>query len=121
MTRCPYCRKPLREHEVYCDFCEEDTTKKIKKKKIKPKISQKSKIFEGLETRSQSAVKAATRTIPKPKKEEPKIIAYCVKCRKKVTVKNPKDYTMKNKRAAIKGVCPVCKTKVFRIIGMKKK
>jgi hypothetical protein len=105
MTKCPYCRRTLREHEVYCDFCEEDTTKKIKK----PKQYIKKEI------------KASVKTIHKPKKEEPKIIAYCVKCRKKVIVKNPKDYTMKNKRAAIKGTCSVCSTKVFRIIGMKKK
>jgi hypothetical protein len=103
MTKCPYCRKPLREHEVYCDFCEEDTTKKIKKPKIEPKAE----------------IKIPVKKPIKPK--EPKIIAYCVKCRKKVIVKNPKDYTMKNKRAAIKGTCPVCSTKVFRIIGMKKK
>jgi len=105
MTKCPYCQKTLREHEVYCDFCEEDTTKKIKKPK---------------QQNTRKETKTPVKTIPKQKKE-PKIIAYCVKCRKKVTVKNPKDYTMKNKRAAIKGICPVCKTKVFRIIGMKKK
>ena len=104
MTKCPYCQKTLREHEVYCDFCEEDTTKKIKKQKAEPPRA----VIQPVK-------------IPPKQKEEPKIIAYCVKCRKKVIVKDPKDYTMKNKRAAIKGVCPVCKTKVFRIIGMKKK
>ena len=41
--------------------------------------------------------------------------AYCVKCRKKVEIKNPQAMTMKNKRPATKGVCPSCGTKVFRI------
>jgi len=41
--------------------------------------------------------------------------AYCVKCRKKVDIKNPKSITMKNKRPATQGECPSCGTKVFRI------
>ena len=41
--------------------------------------------------------------------------AYCVKCRKKVEVKDPKQITMKNGRPATQGSCPVCGTKVFRI------
>ena len=41
--------------------------------------------------------------------------AYCVKCRKKVEIKNPKQVTLKNKLPAIQGVCPACGSKVFRI------
>jgi len=41
--------------------------------------------------------------------------AYCVKCRAKVEIKNPKKITMKNKRPATSGTCPKCSTKVFRI------
>lgn len=41
--------------------------------------------------------------------------AYCVKCRKKVEVKNPTKVTLKNKRPAVSGICPSCGTKVFRI------
>ena len=41
--------------------------------------------------------------------------AYCVKCKKKVTMKGPKAITMKNGRAAKKGTCPKCGTGVFRI------
>ena len=44
-----------------------------------------------------------------------KLQAYCFKCRKKVEVKNPQKVTLKNKRPATQGVCPVCETKVFRI------
>ena len=39
---------------------------------------------------------------------------YCVKCKKKVEMQNPKKITMKNKRPATQGVCPKCGTKVFR-------
>ncbi len=41
--------------------------------------------------------------------------AYCMKCRKKVEIKNPQQITMKNKKPATRGVCPSCGTKVFRI------
>lgn len=115
MSKCPYCRRKLREHEVYCDFCEQDTTKLIKrtkKKTSKPETKKRLKPYYEQMVQSPPKLKI---------KKEPKFIAYCVKCRKKVTVKNPKDYTMKNKRLAIKGVCPFCATKVFRILGMKKK
>ncbi len=41
--------------------------------------------------------------------------AYCMKCRKKVEIKNPKQIILKNGRPAVQGVCSVCGTKVFRI------
>ena len=41
--------------------------------------------------------------------------AYCMKCRKKVEIKNAKSTTLKNGRPAIQGECPGCGTKVFRI------
>ncbi len=43
--------------------------------------------------------------------------AYCVKCGKKREIKNPQRVTLKNKKPAVKGTCPVCGTKVFRIGG----
>ncbi len=42
---------------------------------------------------------------------------YCVKCRKKVEIKDAKRITMKNGKPATQGVCPGCGTKVFRIGG----
>lgn len=42
---------------------------------------------------------------------------YCVKCKKKVAMKNPKVVTLKNKRKATKGECPKCGTKIFKIGG----
>ncbi|MDH2900003.1 MAG: DUF5679 domain-containing protein [archaeon] len=41
--------------------------------------------------------------------------AYCVKCKAKREIKDPKNVTMKNGKPAIQGVCPVCGTKMFRI------
>jgi len=41
--------------------------------------------------------------------------AYCMKCRGKTEIKNPKAITMKNGKPATQGVCPMCGTKVFRI------
>ena len=43
--------------------------------------------------------------------------AHCVKCRRKVTIKNEQKITMKNGKPATKGLCPKCGTKVFRIGG----
>jgi len=47
--------------------------------------------------------------------KEVKMQAYCVKCRKKVDIKNPKAITMKNGHAATQGECSGCGSKVFRI------
>jgi hypothetical protein len=46
--------------------------------------------------------------------------AYCVKCKIKRTIKNPEKSIMKNGRHAVRGICSVCNSKVFRIIKMKK-
>ena len=49
-----------------------------------------------------------------------KTIGYCVKCRKKQEMKDPKEVKIKGKggpRRAMKGVCPVCGTGMFRILG----
>jgi len=43
--------------------------------------------------------------------------AYCVKCKAKREMKDSKQVTMKNGKAATEGVCPVCGTKMFRIGG----
>jgi hypothetical protein len=50
--------------------------------------------------------------------------AYCVKCKAKSDMKDPKEVTMKGKggktRMAMTGTCAKCGTKMFRIMGMKK-
>jgi DNA-directed RNA polymerase subunit RPC12/RpoP len=53
--------------------------------------------------------------------EAPKYEAYCVKCRKKVEMKEPQEVEIKgkggSKRRAVQGTCPDCGTKVFKILG----
>lgn len=41
--------------------------------------------------------------------------AYCVKCKAKREIKDPREITMKNGKPATTGVCPNCGTKIFRI------
>jgi endogenous inhibitor of DNA gyrase (YacG/DUF329 family) len=43
--------------------------------------------------------------------------AYCVKCKKKVEVKDGKEVRNKKGRRMLKGKCPVCGTTVCRILG----
>ena len=45
--------------------------------------------------------------------------AYCVKCKAKKEMKDPKSVTMKNGRPAMKGVCPDCGTGLYRIMSKK--
>ncbi len=51
------------------------------------------------------------------------VIAYCVKCREKREMKDPKEVAMKGKggveRRAMTGTCVVCGTKMFKILGKK--
>jgi PGF-pre-PGF domain-containing protein len=50
------------------------------------------------------------------KKEEPsRTEAYCIKCKKKVKMKNEQIVTMKNGKMAKKGTCPNCGTRIFRL------
>lgn len=46
---------------------------------------------------------------------------FCVRCKKKVEIKDPKEVSIKGKggsqRKAVSGVCPNCGTKVFKILG----
>lgn len=44
-------------------------------------------------------------------------IAYCVKDRKKQEMLNAKEVEMKGGRRALSGVCAVCGTKMFKILG----
>jgi hypothetical protein len=43
--------------------------------------------------------------------------AYCMKCKTKRKMKDPKKVTMKNGRPATKGVCPTCGTGMYKIGG----
>jgi hypothetical protein len=43
------------------------------------------------------------------------ITGYCLKDKKKVEIKNPKQITMKNGKPATTGECPHCGTKIYKI------
>ncbi len=45
-------------------------------------------------------------------------IAYCVKCKKKVEMKDPVESLTKRGTKIAKGTCPDCGTKVNRMGGM---
>jgi len=47
------------------------------------------------------------------------VVGFCVKCRKKVEVKDPQEVTLKNGRKAIKGKCPYCGTTVYVFVSSK--
>jgi len=49
-----------------------------------------------------------------------KEIAYCVKCREKKEMADPKEVEMKGGRRAMSGICVSCGTKMFKILGNKK-
>ena len=50
--------------------------------------------------------------------------AYCVKCKAKKEMTDPKEVETKGKgdvkRRAMTGTCPDCSTKMFRILGKEK-
>ncbi len=47
--------------------------------------------------------------------------AYCLKCKEKREMKNEEKVVMKNGRPAVKGICPICGTKMFRILKKEEK
>lgn len=47
-------------------------------------------------------------------------VAYCVKCREKRDMQDPNEVEMKGGRRAMQGVCTVCGTKMFKILGKAK-
>jgi len=49
-----------------------------------------------------------------------KVQGYCVKCKAKRDMDDPKEIKMKNGRPAVTGTCPKCGTKMFKIGAMKK-
>lgn len=45
--------------------------------------------------------------------------ARCLKCKKEIDVQEPKQTEVRPGVNAVKGTCPTCKGKVYRIIGKK--
>ncbi|CAI9832114.1 conserved hypothetical protein [Nitrosopumilaceae archaeon] len=62
-------------------------------------------------------VKLFTHVLAKygPHAQSGMVQAYCVKCREKRDIKDPQETQLKNGRPAVKGTCPDCGTKMFRI------
>ncbi len=46
-----------------------------------------------------------------------KIIGYCLHCREKKEMTKAEKVTMKNGRAAARGICPECGGKMFKILS----
>lgn len=46
---------------------------------------------------------------------------YCVICKCKQTIKEPKEKTTSNGRKMMTGICPVCKTKINVFVSSKSK
>ena len=49
-------------------------------------------------------------------------IGYCVKCKAKIAIENPEEVEITGKRGtrkAVKGFCPHCGTKMYRILSKK--
>ena len=49
----------------------------------------------------------------------PEVSGYCMKCKAKKNMVDPKEVEMKNGRPAVSGTCPSCSTKMFKIGKMK--
>ena len=84
----------------------------VEKEIIKPLQKQNKKLDKIEKKLRRSSKKTFSKTII--------LEAYCVKCKTKREIKNPKETTMKNGRPAVKGTCSVCNCKVFRIGKIKK-
>ncbi len=88
----------------------------VEKEIVKPLQKQNKKLDKIEKKLRRSSKKTSKKTSSKTSILE----AYCVKCKTKREIKNPKETTMKNGRPAVKGTCSVCNCKVFRIGKMKK-
>jgi hypothetical protein len=67
-----------------------------------------------------SLIRVVPPALEKPWREEPSVAetyeAYCVKCREKRSFEGEKK-DLPNGRKAAQGLCPVCGTKVTRMLG----
>ncbi len=50
-------------------------------------------------------------------KEEPKVIGWCMRCKKKTEMKDPVEDKTKKGVKMMRGVCSVCGTKMCRMGG----
>jgi pimeloyl-ACP methyl ester carboxylesterase len=69
-----------------------------------------------------AALQTEPESEPAPKSEEAtpaqeEMQAYCVKCRQKRAIQNPRKIVTRKGRSAIEGTCPACGTKLFRFVA----
>ena len=64
-----------------------------------------------------SELKHIIMTMKKSKSNNDNSLGYCVKCRQKRKIRNPKMGTMKNGRKMMKGNCEKCNTKMCRVVS----
>lgn len=120
MVKCPYCKRNLTKHERWCYLCENDVGKTVDEEE-RPRLPEP----RGYDLKKELAdYKRVIKNIfNKRKKAEKEDIssfsAYCVKCKKKVAAKEPKETLMKNGMKALTGKCTICSSKVFKIVGKK--
>lgn len=70
-------------------------------------------------TQSDEAEETLATIMPESNQGEgPEIVAYCVKCKQKRKMLKARKVVMKNGRPAMRGVCPVCGTRINRIGGV---
>lgn len=61
------------------------------------------------------ASEAQTQTEKQPVELSPTVVeAYCIKCKAKRALQDPREVTMKNGRIAVRGSCPVCGSQLIR-------
>jgi hypothetical protein len=70
-----------------------------------------------VETTLKSRSKPLSEMLPIDGRGDQVVQAYCVKCKTKREMKNPKKVKMKNGKPATKGECPKCGTTLYRIGG----
>ncbi len=66
-------------------------------------------------TLSTASVPGATHNAPNDDTHKPRFEAYCMKCKEKRGILNPREVTMKNGRIAVQGDCEVCGASLFRM------
>ncbi len=95
---------------------------------LRAEVAQKNAAIAKLQKELLEARQSEARPAPKPEpapapmmahaEPEEAVTAYCVKCRAKRPIQNPRRVTLSNGRPALQGTCPVCNTGLFRTIKL---
>jgi hypothetical protein len=94
---------------------------------LREEVSQRNAMIAKLQREliaQQPAQAPKRRTRPQPEPQPPEeapaetVTAYCVKCKETRVMQNPRRVTLSNGRPALKGICPVCGSGLFRMVKM---